>query len=151
MATPARFPRTRALACFQLLLGVCVFLSALTSFGSDPAKDAAVVLEESGIKGGIVLQLGIGDGRMLQFLRANESFQVQGLDTDPKKIAAVREAIFAQGTYGLVAVSSFNGKELPYIDNLLNLVVVDDLNSVSLDEVHRVLVPNGVDAACWKC
>ena len=33
---------------------------------------------------------------------------------------------------------------LPYVDNLVNLVVSDDLGDVSMDEVMRVLVPHGV-------
>ncbi|MCA9062922.1 MAG: PQQ-binding-like beta-propeller repeat protein, partial [Planctomycetaceae bacterium] len=32
----------------------------------------------------------------------------------------------------------------PYVDNLVNLVVVENLNGVSEDEIQRVLVPNGV-------
>ncbi len=31
-----------------------------------------------------------------------------------------------------------------YVDNLINLVVAEDLDGVSMDEVLRVLVPNGV-------
>jgi len=33
---------------------------------------------------------------------------------------------------------------LPYADNLINLVVSEDLGRVSMDEVMRVLCPNGV-------
>ena len=33
---------------------------------------------------------------------------------------------------------------MPYIDNLVNLVVAEDLGKISMDEVMRVLAPNGV-------
>ena len=37
-----------------------------------------------------------------------------------------------------------DGNELPYVDNLVNLLVTEDLGDVPMDEVLRVLVPNGV-------
>ena len=48
------------------------------------------------------------------------------------------------GHYGDVAFDRFSGSQLPYVDNLVNLFVSDDLGDVSMDEVLRVLVPNGV-------
>jgi outer membrane protein assembly factor BamB len=109
-----------------------------------PAEDAKAILQQAGVKGGIVLHLGIGDGKLTAALRASESYQVQGLDTDAKKVAAARQAIYAAGRNGPVAVEKFDGKVLPYIDNFANLVVAEDLGGVSMDEVNRVLVPNGV-------
>ena len=46
--------------------------------------------------------------------------------------------------YGEVSVVQFSGEQLPYVDNLVNLLVAEDLGDVSMDEVLRVLVPNGV-------
>ena len=37
-----------------------------------------------------------------------------------------------------------DGKRLPYIDNLVNLLVAEDLDGISLEEALRVLVPRGV-------
>ena len=109
-----------------------------------PAQAAAKILEAAGVKGGIILQLGIGDGRTTAALQINDSFQVQGLDADPQKVAAARETIRATGKYGAVAVSRFTGDKLPYIDNILNLVVAESLGTVPKEEALRVLVPNGI-------
>ncbi|MEQ1859170.1 MAG: PQQ-binding-like beta-propeller repeat protein [Chthoniobacteraceae bacterium] len=105
---------------------------------------AETPLEKSGVTGGIVVQLGAGDPAAIAALRANDSYQVQALDSDAARVATAREAIFAKGAYGPVSVDTFDGKLLPYTDNFVNLLVAESLGSVAMDEVNRVLVPNGV-------
>ena len=117
---------------------------ALLPAHAAPDADAATIFKTSGIKGGIVVQLGIGDGSLTSALHANDSYQVQGLDTDAARVAEARESIFLKGSYGPVSVDTFDGKTLPYIDNLVNLIVADDLGGVPMEEVKRVLVPEGV-------
>jgi outer membrane protein assembly factor BamB len=128
------------------LLALLLFetLAPAASTAASPQAEARTILQTAGIRGGLVLHLGIGDGQLTTALRAGDNFQVQGLDTDARKVAAARAAIFAAGQYGPVAVEQFDGQVLPYIDNFLNLVVAEDLGGVSMDEVNRVLVPNGV-------
>lgn len=128
----------------RLVVALASFAAFSAVAATSPEADAKAILQQSGVKGGIVVQLGIGDGKLTAALRANDSYQVQGLDTDAKKVAAAREAIYAAGKSGPVAVEQFAGKVLPYIDNFANLVVAEDLGGVSMDEVNRVLVPNGV-------
>ncbi|MHC4308502.1 MAG: outer membrane protein assembly factor BamB family protein [Planctomycetota bacterium] len=48
------------------------------------------------------------------------------------------------GCRGPVSVEEFDGKRLPYADNLVNLVVADDLGGVAKTEAMRVLAPGGV-------
>lgn len=54
-----------------------------------------------------------------------------------------RDNILAAGLYGSVTARRFDGKELPYVDNLVNLVIADDPGGLSRDEIMRVLVPGG--------
>jgi len=96
---------------------------------------------DTGIKGGLVVHLGCGDGKRTVALRANDSFIVQGLDAD---VTAARKYIQSLGLYGPVSAEQWTGDRLPYADNLVNLIVADKLDGVSMDEVMRVLVPNGV-------
>jgi outer membrane protein assembly factor BamB len=117
---------------------------SFASFFLSSVLAAPEILEKSGVKGGVVVQLGAADPAAIAALHANDSYQVQALDTDVARVAKAREAIFAQGGYGPVSVDSFDGKLLPYTDNFVNLIVADDLGGVSMDEVNRVLVPNGV-------
>lgn len=111
---------------------------------NEAAAEAAELITTSGIKGGIVVHVGCGDGLVTAALRANDSYQVQGLTTDPVAMMATREAISKAGVYGAVAVDVWDGKMLPYIENLVNLVVVENPASVPREEVLRVLVPHGV-------
>ncbi|UCE47216.1 MAG: PQQ-binding-like beta-propeller repeat protein, partial [Phycisphaerales bacterium] len=46
--------------------------------------------------------------------------------------------------YGRISVEQWTNKNLPYVDNLVNLVVSEDLGDISMAEVLRVLCPNGV-------
>jgi outer membrane protein assembly factor BamB len=50
--------------------------------------------------------------------------------------------------YGPVSVDAYDGKRLPLVDNLVNLLVVDDPADVPATEIRRVLAPGG--AVCRK-
>ena len=108
------------------------------------ADEAEDILSRSGVKGGIVVHVGCGHGMVTRKLRANDSYQVQGLTKDAEKVPAIREEIYKAGSYGPVAVEAWDGRHLPYIENYVNLLVVEDAASVSRGEIDRVLTPLGV-------
>jgi len=133
------------------------------------AGQAHQILKATSVKGGLVVHIGCGDGRLTAALRANDSYLVHGLDADAQNIEKAREHIRSLNLYGKVTVEHFTeayvvgaGKRLPYTDNLVNLIVVDrpkagmirpavgGLGKVSMDEVMRVLCPNGVVAYLRK-
>jgi len=105
--------------------------------------DANSILRTSGVRGGLVVHVGCGDGRMTAALRADERFVVQGLDVDPARVEAARKHICSLGLYGPVSADAFDGKHLPYVDNLVDLVVADRLGDLPAGEVMRVLAPGG--------
>ena len=107
-------------------------------------QDAAEILKVSGVKGGLIVHLGCGDGKLTATLRTSNSFIVHGLDADARNVEAARQHIQSIGLYGLVTVDRFDGKRLPYVDNLVNLVVAEALGGVAMAEVMRVLAPGGV-------
>jgi len=119
-------------------------LLALTIAAPVRAEDASEILKATGVKGGLIVHIGCGDGRLTAALRASDKFIVQGLDRDPKNVEAARKHIQSLGLYGPVSVTLLKGNTLPYIDNLVNLVVSQDLGAVSMEEVMRVLAPLGV-------
>lgn len=100
-----------------------------------------------------MVHLGCGEGRLTAGLRATDAFLVQGLDADPGRVQAARRHIQSLGLYGKVSVDVYRGSRLPYVDYLVNLLVVEDPGSVSPEEMMRVLVPGGVaylkTAAGW--
>ncbi|MCK4958197.1 MAG: PQQ-binding-like beta-propeller repeat protein, partial [Planctomycetes bacterium] len=109
-----------------------------------PAKQAAAIMEATGVKGGLVVHIGCGDGRFTAALHVNDSYVVHGLDADSDNVSIARRYIHSQGLYGKVSVEEFSAAWLPYADDLVNLVVSEGLGTVAMDEVMRVLAPNGV-------
>lgn len=105
---------------------------------------AKQLLDTTGVKGGLIVHLGCGDGKLTAALRARDSFLVHGLDTDVAKVKKARAHIGSLGLYGPVSVDTYDGTHLPYIDNLVNLIVAEDLGGVLMAEVMRVLAPRGV-------
>jgi len=96
------------------------------------------------ISGGLVVHVGCGDGERTMALRLSDAFLVHGLDTDALNVGKARAAIRAAGKYGPVAVDLWGGGPLPYVDNCVNLLVVDDDAEASRSECMRVLCPKGV-------
>ena len=131
-----------------LVLGVawtlCPGLPAAGAKPDSPSEASRAILDATGVQGGLVVHLGCGDGKLTAFLRADDRYLVHGLDVDAGQVAETRESIRSKGLYGPVAVDTFDGRRLPYVDNLVNLVVAEDLGAVSMDEVMRVLAPGGV-------
>jgi outer membrane protein assembly factor BamB len=130
-------------------LAALVFLSASATIfplwaDDGIQKQAADILAAAKVQGGLVIHVGCGDGRLTCALHLNDSYTVQGLETDPTKVDAARAYIRAQGLDGKVTVDFWDGAGLPYIDNLVNLLVSDDSQQIAPEEIMRVLVPEGV-------
>jgi hypothetical protein len=128
------------LAALLLLLS----LAPRPGLFADAGADAAALLKESGIKGGFVVHVGSGDGQLTAALRASDSYYVHGLDRDPERVKGARESIHGSGAYGPVCVDLWNGAHLPYVEGTVNLLVIGEGESVSAEEIDRVLAPLGV-------
>jgi len=142
---PSERPRRRAACCalvLVLMLGAAPGQARAAS--GDAETLARTVLSATGVKGGLVVHLGCGDGRLTAALRPNDRYLVHGLDTDADKVRQARQFIQSLGVYGKVSVDHFEGKRLPYVRDLVNLLVASDLGGVTMEEVRRVLAPNGV-------
>ncbi len=121
-------------------LAVCL----LVSLHGLTAANMADTVRNSGVRGGIVVHLGCGDGSETASMLLNSSYVVQGLDTDSENIAAARAYLRSKNLYGRVSVARYDGKTLPYADNVVNLIVADTLGVVPAQEALRVLTPLGV-------
>ena len=105
--------------------------------------DVADLARSSGVKGGLIVHLGCGDGRDTAKLLLNERYLVHGLDVDEAKVRQAREAIQALGVYGKVSVCWYDGRHLPYTNDLVNLLI-DSTGRAPKAEIMRVLAPGGV-------
>jgi len=123
-------------------LVACIF--ALSAPVAARETDAGKVLAASGVKGGLVVHLGCGEGKVTAALRAGDAYLVHGLDSDAANVQKARKHIRSLGLYGPVSVERLRGDRLPHADNLVNLVVSDSLGNVPMAEVMRVLAPLGV-------
>jgi len=126
---------------------VC-FVVALSARGSAAGNEATQILQTAGVKGGLVVHLGCGNGKLTAALHASDSYLVHGLDADVNHVEAARKHMQSLGLYGKVSVEQWTGKQLPYVDNLVNLLVAEDLGEIPMTEVMRLLAPLGV--ACIK-
>jgi outer membrane protein assembly factor BamB len=132
---------TRIFALSGVLLGGAVASGAATA---EPQQQARQILDATGIKGGIVVHLGCGEGRLTAALRVSDAFLVRGLDEDDEQIRKAREYIRSEGLYGSVSVGSWQSARLPFADNLVNLVVAEETPRIPREEIMRVLAPRGV-------
>ena len=123
-----------------------IFLSgaSVVFAGSRGERLAKDILRSAGVKGGLVVHLGCGSGKLTAALRANDRYVVHGLDVDGADVETARKYIRSQGLYGPVSVEQLEGKKLPYAENLVNLVVARKPLPVPMKEIMRVLCPLGV-------
>jgi len=117
----------------------------LTTISSIAAsQDAGKILDASGVQGGLVVVIGCDSPELLARLHAGSSYVVHGLDRDLEKVAAARNYLLEKKLYGSVTVSQWDGTHLPFVDGVVNLVVISSKLNVTRDELLRVLAPSGV-------
>ncbi|MHC4706639.1 MAG: class I SAM-dependent methyltransferase, partial [Planctomycetota bacterium] len=129
--------RAHHVVAMSLFAALSVLLFAGPVYPEDITElaQAREIVSTSEITGGLAVHLGCGDGRLTAALRVNHSFIVQGLDANEKNIDQAREHIRSLGLYGKVTARKFDGLSLPYIDNMVNLVVCEDLGRLPLQEL----------------
>ena len=132
-------PARRTLFTYALALLITCHLGATLQ-----AQDAARFLQASGIQGGVIVSLGCDQPDLLAGLHVGDQYVVQGLDRDAKQVVAARDHIKTTGLYGKVSVRHWLGQSLPYVDNLVNLLIVDGDHQVEPNEIVRVIAPRGV-------
>ena len=114
------------------------------AWAATPAEQARRILDATGVKGGLIVHVGCGDGRLTAALGAGDSCLVHGLDSDPANVQAAREHIHSTGRYGKVSVAALDAQTLPYADNSVNLVLMGQGVTMPDGEILRVLAPRGV-------
>ena len=132
----------------MLVLGLAsslgLVLSGAALAADSQAQLASQIVEAAGLQGGLVVHVGCGDGKLAAALRRGDAYLVHGLDRDTENVQAAREHIQSVGQYGKVSVDRLSGNRLPYIDNLVNLIVASGDCRVAKEEMLRVLAPNGM-------
>ncbi len=140
----SRFPHLvfMRLSC---CLGLASLLVASPVRGRE-ASEAERIFQETGIRGGLVVELGMASPEFTAQLGAPEAVTLQTRLTDPARVTALRRHLKDQGQYGRASVELAVGDALPYVDNLVNLIVQHGASEGGYprDELLRVLAPGGV-------
>ncbi len=110
--------------------------------------DADAVYQASGVSGGLVVELGMPDVAFSALLGSRERVTQQTLVTYPALVSQAREYMQQEGLCGKIVVEQFDGRTLPYADNLVNLIVQHPKSAgsgeIAEEELLRVLAPGGV-------
>jgi len=138
--------RNPCLASATTLCCVVLFVTPGSGAESSPVPDGQSLLQDSGIPGGICVLAGSSDANLAISLARDERFVLRALFHDQAELQHAREAIQGQGLYGRVSAERSDLKHLPYVDNLINVLIVSrtESNRLPLQELKRVLAPLGV-------
>jgi len=122
-----------------------IALSAMLSLIPCPASAGTLldVIHGTRTQNGIMVLVQGGDDVCED--AAASGFAVLALDTRPERVDALRERFVDRGMYGRVSATLFDGKTIPCIDELVNVVVVEG-GSLADEEIMRVLVPGATPA-----
>jgi len=132
-----------------LLIAVC-FSLVVTDVSAAPevSGPAELIAASSGFSGGVCVVLGSSDAKMAMVLARQGRYTVEALYADETALAEARAAMRSGGDYGTISAHLASSNRLPYTENLINLIVInnhpgDAAEGVSLDELLRVLAPLG--------
>ena len=142
---PGRFAMCASKCCqaLSLVATAALLASGTLALAADEQQLAQQIIQQTGVRGGLIVHINCGDAKLTNALAISESFLVHGLDTNAAKVRVARENVQASGRYGRVSIDTWDGRKLPYVDNLVNLVVAQQ-GAPATDELLRVLVPGGV-------
>ena len=124
-------------------LWTIAMLVVLPCTGPTQAQSVADMLNDSAATSGLIAHIGCADGQLTVKLHANERSLVYGFDRDAEKVANARRTVQEAGLAENIWVDRLHGSRLPFAENMVNLVVSEDLGEITMEEVMRVLVPNG--------
>jgi len=118
---------------------------------ADEAAMAKDLLQTAGVKSGLAFHLGCGRAESpgLAAALAEQGLVVHGLAIDDAACQRARKAIEAKGLAGRAMVERVALNPLPYLNDLANLVVAEDMAAlaaagVTREEILRILAPGGV-------
>jgi len=110
---------------------------------------ASDIVQFSRAPGGVCAVVGGQDADLALALAKHGQFVVHCLYAKPELCDRMRGAIRSRGMYGTASASTLDAGRLPYVENLINIAVVDAFpelakSGLSVEEVIRVMAPLGV-------
>ena len=120
---------------------LCFLTASGVLHGADRARE---IIEQSKFTGGVVAHVHGADTYLLQSMQQH-SPNLLGhlLVAQQADIDTARAKLVEAGLHGKITVGQWQSGTLPFVDNFVNILIVDQADAVSRDEVLRVLVPEG--------
>ncbi len=118
----------------------CLLFSSTVSAGEFTDD----VTEIAKLQGGLAVIVGCDDVQLAADLVAH-GYVVQLLDVDRQSVSKARKSITLAGIHGQATAREFDGEHLPYVDSLVNVLVLRTAGvELPEAEMDRVLAPRGV-------
>jgi len=112
----------------SVLTTVTLFVASALSLGEEDAAQS--ILKATQTKGGLIVHVGCGDGKLTAELCIGKSFLVNGLAVDNPDEA--RKHVQSRKLYGQVSIQEWlDDKVLPYADNTVNLLIIDEVRELT--------------------
>ena len=123
-----------------LLLNLIVFYCGVSFAG-----DTENLVTKSNVYGGLIVSIGNVEADFLKALRINDSYTVEGVSEDSAAVNKARTALTAE-SHGRIGASEFDGTTIPFIDNIIQLLIIskNDSSKLKTAEIDRVVAPFGV-------
>ena len=128
---------------YRSIIGIVAAAAAIIGLLPTGLYAESRLVAQSGLSGGIVVALDFPDGKAVADLAADGNFVVHGLFTIEAGVEKAKQEIAQAGRYGRVSCDIYNGRDLPYIDNLVNLVLRKTSCKVPMPELMRVIALGG--------
>lgn len=131
-----------------------LFCGGTTNAAENPGVADAV--KASPIRGGLCVVLGSADGDAARAIAQQGPFLVHLLadPRDERRVADLRRALPDESLAGRVTIETWRESVLPFVDQLVSLLVVVDPLGVPEAELLRVVRPGGElvvrDGAAWR-
>jgi hypothetical protein len=125
----------------------CVVLGSITSLRAGPVEDLVVYINQSaGVDAGMALVLDDRDGQLTAAMAQSNRLTVQGSTWDAATVQPSRQVVQAAGVGHRATIALLETNRLPYVENLINLVVSASWGRQSIDiaDVLFVLAPGGI-------
>jgi outer membrane protein assembly factor BamB len=105
-------------------------------------------MTESGFKGGLIVLVGGQNAGLALSLGNASDVLVHWLVQDDETLDNARREVRDAGAYGRISAMVWQDSQLPYADNMVNLLVLQQDDGLQIDqrEVDRVMAPTGVAA-----
>ena len=113
-----------------------LFLAALSAQGGSP-------IALHGERGGFAVYVG-ERAELVSVFSEHDNYSLHVLSRNKAFVADVRKRLKSEGRYGRSSAEYWAGGELPYVENLVNLLILDDPTAVAKAGALRCLSPGGL-------